>query len=147
MRVFVVVASALMLAIAPISTASAADVTTEDITQALSDRFSVRDYDANTLIVNAAGYSVIIGVRNGDISYLTYIPGIDGDQISLEVLNDFNNNVKFARAYVDDDGDVVIQMDRNSDGGISIDNVKSDFDVFLMVVWTFLNELEKQRIA
>ena len=59
-------------------------------------------------------------------------------------LSKFNSEVKFGRAYVDRDGDVTLQMDRNSSGGVNIKNIESDFDVFLLLISKFLSDYNAQ---
>ncbi|MCA8895430.1 MAG: YbjN domain-containing protein, partial [Amphiplicatus sp.] len=67
--------------------------------------------------------------------------------VGHEFLSKFNSEVKFGRAYVDRDGDIAIQMDRNSAGGVSIQNIESDFDVFLLLISRFLSDLEARASA
>ena len=74
-------------------------------------------------------------------------PGIQANEVGYQFLNKFNNEVKFGRAYIDRDGDVAIQMDRNSAGGVSSENIESDFDVFLLLIQKFLTDLESQAIS
>ena len=59
-------------------------------------------------------------------------------------MSDFNSEVKFGRAYIDSDGDVALQMDRNSAGGVTMENISSDFDVFLLLISKFLSDYESQ---
>ncbi len=148
MRVFAILAAVFILAIAPLSGAAAADLTKEDIARILMEEgHNVRDFDSNKVAVNVEDHIVIVGVVNGDITYLAYLSGVSSDQVGYKLLNEFNNKIKFARAYVDSDGDVAIQMDRNSEGGVTAENIRSDFEVFLRLIWTFLNDLEMQRIS
>ena len=51
------------------------------------------------------------------------------------------------RVYIDQDGDVTLQMDRNGAGGASLANIESDFDVFLMLISSFMDHLESQIVA
>ena len=73
--------------------------------------------------------------------------GLGLSELGYQFLNKFNNEVKFGRAYIDRDGDVAIQMDRNSAGGVSAENIESDFDVFLLLIAKFLSDLESQTVA
>lgn len=147
MRVVMTIAAVLMLAFAP---AHAAGVSKSEVAKILSDAgHNVRDYDSDKLRVDVGGYAIIIWIAgaDADISYITWLRGIRGEDISLELLNKFNNDVKFGRVYVDRDGDVALQMDRNSSGGVSSANIESDFEVFLLLISKFLSDLESQRIA
>ena len=144
------IAAALALAVAPVSQAEAASISKNQITDILSGQgYAVRDFDANMIAVVIAEYVVLVGVdgADGDITYITFLSGVRSDDLGLKFLNKFNNEVKFGRAYIDRDGDVAIQMDRNAAGGITAENIESDFDVFLLLISKFLSDLESQTIA
>ncbi len=150
MRGFLAIAAALLVVLAPASPAFAAGVSKTEIQQKLSTQgYSVQDVGPNTLFVRVADYDIRIDIQgaDGDISYRTWLFEVDGKDISYKVLNQFNNDVKFGRVYIDDDGDVTLQMDRNGAGGASIANIESDFDVFLMLISSFKDHLESQVIA
>ncbi len=150
MRGLIALAAAAVLAAASVSTAFAGTVSKDQIEQALSEQgYAVEDVGPHTLFVRVADYDVRIDVigPDGDISYRTWLFEVDGKDISYNVLNQFNNDVKFGRVYIDDEGDVTLQMDRNGAGGASIENIESDFDVFLLLISSFLTHLESQVIA
>ncbi|MEZ5892196.1 MAG: YbjN domain-containing protein [Parvularculaceae bacterium] len=142
--------AAAVAAILLVSPAFAAKISKSEIAQNLTAQgYSVQDVGPQTLFVRVADYDIRIDVQgpDGDISYRTWLFGVDGKSVSYKVLNQFNNNVKFGRVYIDDDGDVTLQMDRNGAGGASIENIQSDFDVFLMLINSFMTHLESQAIA
>ena len=127
--------------------ASAAEISSSQIGDALKERgYAVAQISESMVAVDSGDFAVIIAVNgsNGDISYLTYLKDVSAEMVGYEFLNRFNNGVKFGRAYIDGDGDIAIQMDRNSDGGVSIGNVESDFDVFVLLVHKFMSDLRKQ---
>lgn len=149
MRYFAVFA-AVMLAIAPLSQVSAAGVSKGEISKILSEQgYNVRDYDSTKLMVDVDVYRIVVAIdgADGDISFITWIPGLSSNDVGYQFLNKFNNEVKFGRAYIDRDGDVAIQMDRNAAGGVSAENIESDFDVFLLLINKFLSDLESQAVA
>jgi hypothetical protein len=149
MRVLVGALAALALAATP-CVASAAGLTKADIAQALkTEGYDVRDFQANALAVNVSGHTVVVFVAgaDGDLSYITYFNDMSINDVGHTFLSKFNSEVKFGRAYVDRDGDITIQMDRNSTGGVTIKNVQSDFDVFLMLIAKFLTDLEARPSA
>lgn len=130
--------------------ASADDISKEEITRILSDQgYSVRDFSAGMVAVVVGDHVVLVAVdgADGDISYITYINGVTADALGYEFLSKFNSEVKFGRAYVDRDGDVALQMDRNSAGGVSSENIESDFDVFLILISKFLQDVENIQIT
>lgn len=149
MRILSTVAAAMLL-FTPLAGASAAGVSKETVSEILTEQgYNVRDFQGYGVAVDVADYSVIIAVDgpDGDISFLTYLFDVSSSDVGYQFFNKFNNEVKFGRAYVDRDGDVVIQMDRNSSGGVSAKNIESDFDVFLLLIDKFLSDLESQAVA
>lgn len=147
MRGILAAAAAALLFVTP---AFAAKITKGEIAQNLTSQgYSVQDVGPATLFVRVAEYDIRIDVigPDGDVSYRTWLFEVDGKSVSYKVLNQFNNDVKFGRAYIDEDGDLTLQMDRNAAGGASLQNIESDFDVFLMLINTFLTHLESQAIA
>ncbi|MEO0879828.1 MAG: YbjN domain-containing protein [Pseudomonadota bacterium] len=145
MRIFLTFFTALALATAPVASAGAAGITKDAIAETLElQGYAVRDFQSNMIAVEVGEITVLVGVFGGDsdISYFTYLNDVSLNQVSHEFLSQFNSEVKFGRAYIDRDGDVTIQMDRNSSGGVSLKNIESDFDVFLLLVSKFLSDLE-----
>lgn len=150
MRAFFSVVFAMVLFAAPLSSADASRLGKAELAEILSDKgYNVQDHGGDRVRVNVGGYNIIVAIdgADGDITYITWLPGVTGDDLGFKFLNSFNNEVKFGRAYVDRDGDVTIQMDRNSAGGVSVENVESDFDVFLLLIAKFLSDLEAETVA
>lgn len=146
---FTAIAAAFTLALAPMAGAYAEGVSKSEVAKILSEQgYNVQDYDATKVFVDVAQYRIVVAVdgADGDVSFLVW-PGIQSSEVGYQFLNKFNNEVKFGRAYIDRDGDVAIQMDRNSAGGVTADNIESDFDVFLLLIQKFLTDLESQAIA
>lgn len=150
MRGFIALFAAVAIVFAPVSTAFAASVSKGDIADTLAAQgYRVEDWGPRTLGVTVDRFQIRIDIvgPDGDVSYTTLLDEVDGSGISHSVLNEFNNNMKFGRVYIDDNGFVILQMDRNSAGGASIENIESDFDVFLQLISSFLTHLEAQTIA
>lgn len=127
-------------------TPSANAVTPDEITSVLEGQgYPVHAISDSMLAVNYQGMTVLIAINgvDGDVSYLTYLQG-KGTDVSEEFLNNYNYSVKFGRAFIDRDGDIVIQMDRNSSGGVSLKNIASDFEVFVSLVEKFLSDVSNQ---
>ena len=149
MRGILALAAAFIVICAPVS-AFAAKVSKAEIEEKLAAQgYSVQDVGPNTIFVRVADYDIRIDIMgpDGDISYRTWLFEVDSSDVSYKVLNQFNNDVKFGRVYIDDDGDVTLQMDRNGAGGANIENIESDFDVFLMLISSFMDHLESQIVA
>lgn len=142
--------AAAVLAMSPLASAAAAPVSKAQIAQALSQHgYAVRDFRSNMLAVDVGQYAVLVAIdgADGDISFITYMSGLTINNVGHEFLSKFNSEVKFGRAYVDRDGDITLQMDRNAVGGISLQNIESDFDVFLLLISKFLSDLESRASA
>lgn len=150
MRVILSLAAVAALFLSSMTSALASGISKSEVSKILTEQgYAVRDFDSTKIVVTVGEYSIIIGIAgaDSDISYITFVPGISSGDIGYDFLNNFNNEVKFGRAYIDSDGDVAIQMDRNSAGGVSAENIESDFDVFLLLIAKFLSDLESQTIA
>ncbi|HBK92436.1 MAG TPA: hypothetical protein DDZ68_12275 [Parvularcula sp.] len=141
------IASALILALAPLTAASAAGVTKSQIASAIAAKgYNVADENAKMLSVAVGEHRVVIAVdgSDADVSYMTFLNDVRLGDGGHKFLSKFNSEVKFGRAYVDRDGDVVIQMDRNASGGVTLGNIESDFEVFLLLISKFLSDYEAQ---
>ncbi|MEM6414816.1 MAG: YbjN domain-containing protein [Pseudomonadota bacterium] len=130
----------------PIS-ASAASVSKADIAKILEENgYSVQDIQPKMLAITIGEHVVFIGLdgADADISYITYLSGVDFGLGGHAFMSKFNSEVKFGRAFIDGDGDVALQMDRNATGGVTIENVESDFDTFTLLISKFLSDYENQ---
>jgi hypothetical protein len=139
--------AALTLAFAPCTGAMAAGVTKAQIAQSLSAKgYTVQDFKANMLAVVVGEHVVLVGVdgADADVSYISYLNDVRLGEGGHKFLSKFNSEVKFGRAYVDRDGDVALQMDRNSNGGVTVKNIESDFEVFLLLISKFLSDFRAQ---
>ncbi|MEZ5916247.1 MAG: YbjN domain-containing protein [Parvularculaceae bacterium] len=106
----------------------------------------MQDYRTNMLAVSVGEHVVLIGIAgsDADVSYITYLQGVDLGLGGHKFLSKFNSEVKFGRAYIDRDGDLALQMDRNSSGGVTVENIESDFEVFLLLITKFLSDYSAQ---
>ena len=107
------------------------------------ESYSVSEFGADMVAVSVADQVILINTDgpDGDISYLTYISGLTEDMVGYEFINEFNNSIKFGRVFTDEDGDVVIQYDRNAAGGVTPENIVDDFELFLDLISVFLNDV------
>ena len=48
----------------------------------------------------------------------------------LEAVNDYNTQSRFTSAYLDEDGDVIVSMDINTEYGITFNTLKDDFGIW-----------------
>jgi len=52
----------------------------------------------------------------------------------MDVINAWNRDKRFGKAYLDSDGDAVVEMDLNLEHGISSDNLDADLTVWSLVL-------------
>ena len=141
------IAAAVAMALSPCSGALAAGVSKSEIAQSLAAKgYTVQDFKPNMLLVVVGEYKVLVGVEgpDADVSYITYLNDVSLGDGGHKFLSKFNSEVKFGRAYLDRDGDLALQMDRNSGGGVSVKNIESDFEVFLLLISKFLSDYRAQ---
>ena len=74
-----------------------------------------------------------------DCTTLQFYTGYnDLKNIPLATINEWNKQRRFARAYIDNDGDPVIEMDVDMDfGGIARENFYANLDIFLASIPKF----------
>jgi hypothetical protein len=147
MRFIQAITAAGILSFAAFTGANAAGISKAEISGALEQSgYAVQDLQPNMIAVTVGEHNVLIGLdgRDADVSYITYLSDVKLGPGGHSFLSKFNSEVKFGRAYVDRDGDVTLQMDRNSSGGVSIKNIESDFDVFLLLISKFLSDYNAQ---
>lgn len=137
----------LFLALAPLPAAAEGGVSKTQIASSLTQKgYSVQDFKPNMLAVVVGEHVVLVGVdgADSDVSYITYLNDVTLGEGGHKFLSKFNSEVKFGRAYIDRDGDVALQMDRNSNGGVTVRNIESDFEVFLLLISKFLTDYRAQ---
>jgi hypothetical protein len=59
------------------------------------------------------------------------------DGASLDAVQQWNADKRFASAYLDDEGDPFLQMDINTDGGITQQNFEKSFDLWQVLKGEF----------
>ncbi|MEL6978287.1 MAG: YbjN domain-containing protein [Pseudomonadota bacterium] len=63
-------------------------------------------------------------------------------QVTDEKMNDWNRTKRFGRAYRDNEGDAVIEMDVNLFGGVTKKNLDDTFDYYRLVLDEFTSFIE-----
>jgi len=71
---------------------------------------------------------------NKDCEDLNFYAGFLDLKPKQEDINSWNRDKRFGKAYIDSDGDAVVEMDLNLEHGISTDNLKADIDVWQLVL-------------
>lgn len=136
------------LALALTVSAQAQDITGADTAEILN---AARGYGSATLTTQSNGDPQITGKINGityqvyfrnctnntDCEDLNFYLGFLDIKPTLEVINDWNLNKRFSRAYIDQDKDACVEMDLDLVEGVSAKYLDSQFALWNMVVTQF----------
>jgi hypothetical protein len=63
--------------------------------------------------------------------------GWSGKDVELEDINRWNSKKRYAKAYLDSDGDIMLEMDLNVDYGVSRRNFDEGFRLWTRVLGSF----------
>jgi len=63
----------------------------------------------------------------------------------MDVINSWNRDKRFGKAYLDSDGDAVVEMDLNLEHGISSDNLDADISVWSLVVEQYAEHIGYEK--
>ena len=110
-----------------------------------------RGYGAATLATQSNGDPQISGkisgisyqvyfrncTDNADCEDLNFYLGFLDLKPTLEVINDWNLNKRFSRAYLDQDKDACIEMDLDLVNGVSAEYLDAQFELWNMVLTQF----------
>jgi hypothetical protein len=136
------------LALALTASAQAQTITGADTDEILN---AARGYGSATLGEQSNGDPQITGKING-ITYQVYFRnctnGADCEDLNfylgfldikptLEVINDWNFNKRFSRAYLDQDQDACVEMDLDMVEGVNAEYLDAQFALWNMVVEQF----------
>ena len=140
------------LALALTMSAQAANLTGANTDEILN---AARGYGSATLAAQSNGDPQITGKVNG-ITYQIYFRNCTDNKNcedlnfylgfldlkpTLEVINDWNMNKRFSRAYLDQDQDAVVEMDLDMVKGISPEYLDSQIGLWTLVVGQFADHV------
>jgi hypothetical protein len=94
----------------------------------------------NVLIITVEGIKILL-ILDDDGDALQAHMGGTGTDATLEKVNQWNASKRFSRAYIDDDGDPVIELDLDLEGGITMARVDDFIDTVLVSVASFIGEV------
>ena len=138
-------ALALALSVSSFAQATITGADTEEVLNA------ARGYGSATLTKQTNGDPQITGKING-ISYQVYFRNCTDNancedlnfylgfldlKPSLEVINDWNYNKRFSRAYLDPDKDACVEMDIDMVKGVSAEYLDSQFSLWNLILTQF----------
>ncbi len=109
-----------------------------------SEGFTSVEIDSDDdLIVKMQGYHVLIFVRTNNYTNIQYRFAVGGTNVTLQDLNEWNKGKLFTKAYLDDDGDPVLEMDVDLAGGVTIARIKDSIRTFDQSLAAFLSEITR----
>lgn len=77
-----------------------------------------------------------------DCTNLQFSSGWISDRVDMAMINDWNRSNRFARAYLDDEDDPIIEMDLNMEFGISRRNFDDTFGVWSALLSSFARYID-----
>ncbi|MCK5246331.1 YbjN domain-containing protein [Candidatus Bipolaricaulota bacterium] len=81
------------------------------------------------ILITIISYDEVMPGRYGSLLFYTgWATEVD---ISLAMINDWNSASRFGRAYIDDSGDPVIELDLLMAGGVTADTIREYITVFV----------------
>ena len=80
--------------------------------------------------------------KNKQCQSLQFLAGYDlGEGTTLPALNEWNKGKRFASAYLDDEDDPFLQMDLNTEGGMTPENFEKTFGLWQSLKGEFENHI------
>lgn len=93
------------------------------------------------LIVRMNGYQVLVSVSQNDYSVVLFHFALGGTRATLRDINDWNAKKLFSRAYLDDDGDPVLEMDVDLAGGVTVARLRDAIRTYSQLQTEFLRDV------
>ena len=140
-----------LLAFASASVANAQEsqivetITSEQMRSLFHDQgFSNVEIDSDDdLIVRMQGYGILVFVRGNNYSNIQYRFSVAGTSTTMRDVNDWNRSKKFTKAYLDNDGDPVLEMDVDLDGGVTWKRIEDSILTYNQSLVAFLREVAR----
>jgi Putative bacterial sensory transduction regulator len=108
----------------------------EKTLKAMGYAFTELENDAYRFDVD--GMRIVIFNKSEDIQLYA---GWDLDGTTLNRVNEFNREKRWAKAYLDDDGDPVIEADLDFEGGVTQDSFERFIKLFVQVAALYAEHL------
>lgn len=93
------------------------------------------------LVVHIQGMKVLVLVGSADGTSLQLRFAMTGTDATMERVNTWNKTKMYSRAYLDDDGDPVLEAEQDLAGGVTEDRLRDFIKTFGVSLATFLNEV------
>jgi len=95
--------------------------------------------------LNGRMYSVLFyGCKKGkNCGSMQFHWGIDLKNVPMSKVNEWNKTKRFGKAYIDDEGDLNLEMDVNLRHGVTRSNLDDTFDFWRLTVTSFYDQFVK----
>lgn len=150
-RVSLAAITAAALLAAPVLTPSAAaQVVVEEVsTQQLQTMLESMGYEVeqpkeNLLQFAIEGHTAIIVNNKTNFQLYSYFE--KKKKVDLKKINEWNASKRFSRAYLDKDGDAVIEWDVDLEGGTTAGAIKESIKTYRIGVMTFVRFLNGEQV-
>lgn len=120
-------------------------ITSEQMRSLFHDQgFSNVEIDSDDdLIVRMQGYGILVFVRGNNYSNIQYRFSVGGTSTTMRDVNDWNRSKKFTKAYLDNDGDPVLEMDVDLEGGVTWKRIEDSILTYNQSLVAFLREVAR----
>lgn len=102
---------------------------------------SLESRDETTFTTKMEGYTVAFFVLSDGESVQAYF-GRTGTKARLADVNKWNKDKRYSRAYIDDDGDPVLELDLDMAGGVTAARIKDFISTVKLSVSLFSSEVK-----
>lgn len=97
------------------------------------------------VVVKMHGYNVLVFVRENDYTVVRFHAAIGNTGVTLEDVNAWNQQRLFTKAFLDGDGDPVLEMDVDLAGGITEARLRDALRTYVQSHQEFLREVVTRR--
>jgi hypothetical protein len=105
----------------------------ENMISAIDHNYAEVDSNIYRFTVNG-GYNVLLLNKFDDIQLYAVFTG---GKVSMSRINDWNRTKRFSRAYLDKDGDPVLEADLDFEGGVTTESVARFVALFVQSLESF----------
>ena len=102
---------------------------------------SIETRNATSFLTRMEGYKVAFFVLSDGESVQAYF-GRSGTEARLASINAWNKSKRYSRAYLDDDGDPVLELDLDLAGGVTPDRIRDFIRTVKLSVSKFSSEVK-----
>lgn len=93
------------------------------------------------VVFKMQGYEILIFVGSSQGKYLLIKFAVTGSTATIPMMNEWNRTKKYSRAYIDVDGDAMLESDLDLEGGVTPDRIKSFLRTFDLSLADFLKHI------